>query len=106
VPAATIAAHGAVSAEVAEALAEGARTALGSDVGVGVTGVAGPGGGTAAKPVGTVHLCVVSPDGRRSRVLNLPGDRDMVRQRTVVTALHELRQLLTDRTIAALPIER
>jgi nicotinamide-nucleotide amidase len=95
VPAATIEAHGAVSAQVAEALADGARTKLGADVGVGVTGIAGPGGGTPDKPVGTVHICVVSPQGRRTRQLLLPGDRDQVRLRTVVTAMHELRLLLT-----------
>jgi nicotinamide-nucleotide amidase len=95
VPEATIEAHGSVSAQVAEALADGARTALDADVGVGVTGIAGPGGGSPDKPVGTVHLCVVSPRSRRTRGLLLPGDREQVRIRTVVTALHELRLLLT-----------
>jgi nicotinamide-nucleotide amidase len=95
IPEATIQTHGAVSAQVAEALAEGARTALGADVGLGVTGIAGPGGGTPDKPVGTVHLAVVSPQGRRAGALLLPGDRDQVRHRTVVTAMHELRLLLT-----------
>lgn len=95
VPVETLEAHGAVSAEVAEALAEGVRTALGADVGIGVTGIAGPGGGTPDKPVGTVHLAVVSPAGRRTRRLQLPGDRDLVRQRSVVTALHEIRLLLS-----------
>jgi len=95
VPAATLQAHGAVSEEVATALAEGARTVLGADVGIGVTGIAGPGGGTQDKPVGTVELAVVSPTGRRTRRLSLPGDRDLVRLRSVVTALHELRLLLT-----------
>ncbi len=92
---ATIEAHGAVSAEVAEALAEGSRAALGADVGLGVTGIAGPGGGTPDKPVGTVHIAVISPQGRRTRALLLPGDRDQVRHRAVVTAIHELRLLLT-----------
>ena len=95
VPAATLQAHGAVSEEVATALAEGARTVLGADVGIGVTGIAGPGGGTQDKPVGTVELAVVSPTGRRTRRLSLPGDRDLVRLRSVVTALHELRLRLT-----------
>jgi nicotinamide-nucleotide amidase len=95
VPAATIEAHGAVSAQVAEALADGVRTALGAEVGVGVTGIAGPDGGTPDKPVGTVHLSVVCPNGRRTRALLLPGARDQVRHRTVVAAMHELRLLLT-----------
>ena len=69
-----IAAHGAVSPEVARALADGARARFGADVGVGITGVAGPDGGTAAKPVGYVCFCVTTADGRviaRDRVL--PG---------------------------------
>lgn len=86
--------YGAVSREVADALAEGARTALGADVGVGITGIAGPDGGTADKPVGTVHLSIVTPTGRLRRELHLSGGRDTVRQRTVVTALHELRLLV------------
>jgi nicotinamide-nucleotide amidase len=95
VPAEVIAAHGAVSPEVADAMAEGARTALGADVGIGVTGIAGPGGATATKPVGTVHVSVICPLGRRTRALVLPGDRELVRRRTVVAAMHELRLLLT-----------
>jgi nicotinamide-nucleotide amidase len=95
IPEATIQIHGAVSAQVAEALAEGARTALGADVGLGVTGVAGPDEGTPDTPVGTVHLAVVSPEGRRTHAVLPPGDRDQMRHRTVVTAMHELRLLLT-----------
>ena len=95
VPAVLIEKHGAVSREVAEALADGARTALGA-VGIGVTGVAGPDGGTPDKPVGTVHLAVVTPSGRVQRELHLGGGRDGVRRRIVVTALHELRLLLDE----------
>ncbi len=94
VPAATLAEHGAVSPEVALALAAGARRRFGADVGVGITGIAGPGGGTAGKPVGTVHLAAIGPEGRLTRSLVLPGSRDAVRQRTTTVALHLLRQLL------------
>jgi nicotinamide-nucleotide amidase len=95
VPAAVLAGSGAVSAEVARALAEGARGRFGADVGVGITGVAGPGGGSAGKPVGTVHLCVLGPDGvELSRALSLPGSRSAVRNRSVTMAMHLLRELL------------
>jgi nicotinamide-nucleotide amidase len=94
VPAEVLADHGAVSPEVARALAEGARARFGADVGVGITGVAGPGGGTTEKPVGTVHLCVVGPDGPQLRALRLPGPRSAVRQRSVTMAMHLLRVLL------------
>jgi nicotinamide-nucleotide amidase len=94
VPAELLAAHGAVSPEVAAALAEGVRARFGADVGVGITGIAGPGGGTADKPVGTVHLCAVGPDGRQARSLRLPGSRSAVRARSVVMAMHLLRVLL------------
>src|SRR4051794_9724653 len=94
VPAELLAEQGAVSPEVAAALAEGARARFGADVGVGVTGIAGPGGGTADKPVGTVHLCAVGPDGHQARSLRLPGSRSAVRARSVVVAMHLLRVLL------------
>jgi nicotinamide-nucleotide amidase len=94
VPADVLAEHGAVSPEVAAALAEGARLRLGADVGVGITGVAGPDGGTADKPVGTVHLCVAGPDGQELRALRLPGTRSAVRERSVTMAMHLLRTLL------------
>jgi competence/damage-inducible protein CinA-like protein len=94
VPAEMLAEHGAVSPQVAAALADGARARFGADVGVGITGVAGPGGGTADKPVGTVHLCVAGPDGREARSLVFPGDRAAVRERSVTRAMHLLRALL------------
>jgi nicotinamide-nucleotide amidase len=95
VPAELIAAHGAVSPEVARALAAGARARFGADIGIGITGIAGPGGGTPAKPVGTVCLCVSGPAGALERTVHLPGSRAHVRDRTTTTAMHMLRELLT-----------
>ncbi|MCF6509799.1 competence/damage-inducible protein A [Blastococcus sp. MG754426] len=94
VPGALLAEHGAVSPQVARALADGARARFGADVGVGITGIAGPGGGTDAKPVGTVHLCVVGPDRVEERSLAVPGSRAAVRERSVTMAMHLLRSLL------------
>lgn len=88
---------GAVSAEVAEALADGAIARLESHVGVGVTGIAGPGGGTPEKPVGLVYVCVALRDGRRmTRKLSLPGSRADIRDRTTTVSLHMIRRLLLD----------
>jgi nicotinamide-nucleotide amidase len=95
VEASLISSYGAVSSEVAEALASGARGALGADVGVGVTGVAGPGGGSAEKPVGLVWLSVSHRDGRRlTRSVTLPGSRADIRDRSTTIALHLVRRLL------------
>jgi len=89
--------HGAVSAEVAEAMARGARERLGADVAVAVTGVAGPGGGSAEKPVGLVYLHASGPDGRRRAAdLNVPGDRATVRARATVGALHLVRTFVSE----------
>jgi nicotinamide-nucleotide amidase len=95
VPAEVLERHGAVSAETAAAMASGARSALGADVGVSVTGVAGPGGGTPQKPVGLVFIHAASPDASHGVELRLPGDRDAVRRRAAASALHLLRRLLT-----------
>ena len=95
VPVTLIEEHGAVSAEVAAALAHGARERLGADVAVSVTGVAGPGGGTEEKPVGLVYFHVETPDAARGSSFNFPGDRDSIRRRSVVAALHLARRLLT-----------
>jgi nicotinamide-nucleotide amidase len=94
VPEAILDRHGAVSAETAAALASGAREALGADVAVSVTGVAGPGGGSEEKPVGLVYLHAASPEGEKALELHLPGDRDAVRRRAAASALHLLRRLL------------
>jgi nicotinamide-nucleotide amidase len=94
VPAASIAAHGAVSPEVAAALSRGARDRLGADIGIGITGIAGPGGGTPEKPVGTVCLSVSSATDAEERTVRLPGGRADVRDRTTTVALHMLRALL------------
>ena len=86
---------GAVSVEVAEALADGARAALDADVGVGITGVAGPGGGTPEKPVGLVCFSVAGVDGARlTRSINLPGGRADIRDRSTTVAMHLVRRLL------------
>jgi nicotinamide-nucleotide amidase len=88
--------HGAVSGEVARALADGARSRLGADVGVGVTGVAGPGGGTSEKPVGLVWLSITAADRQPlTRSVNLPGGRADVRDRASTVAMHLLRRALT-----------
>jgi nicotinamide-nucleotide amidase len=94
VPAETLARHGAVSAETAAAMTAGARSALGVDVAVSITGIAGPGGGTPDKPVGLVYLHAAGPDGEQAVELHLPGDRDAVRRRAAASALHLLRRLL------------
>jgi nicotinamide-nucleotide amidase len=96
VPSELIERHGAVSQEVAEALAEGARSRLEADVGVGVTGVAGPGGGTESKPVGLVWLSVAGPGAQLlTRSVNLPGGRLDVRERATTVGIHLLRRALT-----------
>jgi nicotinamide-nucleotide amidase len=95
VPSSLLAEHGAVSAEAAAAMAAGARERLGADVAVAVTGVAGPGGGTAEKPVGLVFLHAETPEGAHGIEFTLPGDRDTIRSRATVGALHLVRRLLT-----------
>jgi nicotinamide-nucleotide amidase len=91
VPTEMIAAKGAVSPEVAVALAQGIRRRVGSTLGVGITGVAGPGGGSEEKPVGTVHIAVASPAGVRERATRFPGDREMIRMQASQAALDMVR---------------
>ncbi len=94
--------HGAVSAEVAAALADGAIERLGADVGVGITGVAGPDGGTPDKPVGLVWLSVAERGhGRVTRSVNLPGSRADIRDRATTVAMHLVRRLLLGATDTA-----
>ncbi|HTR97068.1 MAG TPA: competence/damage-inducible protein A [Candidatus Acidoferrales bacterium] len=96
VDAATLEAQGAVSAAVAEQMAGGARTRAGADVGVGITGIAGPDGGSEAKPVGMVYVALVSPLGDAVRVLRLSGSRSTIRERAAQTALDFLRRHLLE----------
>jgi nicotinamide-nucleotide amidase len=95
VPAGTLAEHGAVSAETAAAMAAGVRKQLGVDVGVAVTGIAGPGGSTPEKPVGLVYLHTETPDGSHGVEFNFPSDRDTVRARATAAALHLTRRVLS-----------
>jgi nicotinamide-nucleotide amidase len=94
VPAGALEKHGAVSAEVAQAMAEGVRRRLGADIGVADTGVAGPGGGTPEKPVGTVYFHARTPEGGQGMHFVSPGERGVVRRRAAVAALHLVRRIL------------
>lgn len=94
VPADVIARHGAVSAEVAEALANGIRLRTGATIGLGVTGVAGPGGGTKAKPVGLVHIAVSDAEKTESLQRIFRGDRQRVREWASQQALDLVRRRL------------
>ena len=94
VPADVLAAYGAVSAETAAAMAAGVRELLHADIGVSDTGVAGPGGGTPQKPVGLVYLHAAGPEGELAAEFSVPADRETVRARAAVAALHLVRRLL------------
>jgi nicotinamide-nucleotide amidase len=96
----TLAAHGAVSAETAAEMAAGVRARLAVDVGVAVTGIAGPDGGTPEKPVGLVYLHAETPETGRGIEFSFPSDRETIRARATVAALHLVRRLLSqDRDI-------
>src|SRR5262249_30398608 len=86
--------QGAVSAEVARGLAEGIRTRMKTTLGIGVTGIAGPDGGTKEKPVGTVHVAVATPGGTAHRQFLFPGDRERVRWQASQAALDMARREL------------
>ncbi|MBV8967284.1 MAG: competence/damage-inducible protein A [Mycobacteriaceae bacterium] len=93
---ALIEARGAVSEPVAEAMAAGALSRFGADTAIAITGIAGPDGGTADKPVGTVCFSVMLAGGvTRTRTLRLPGDRADIRERSTTVAMHLLRKVLT-----------
>jgi nicotinamide-nucleotide amidase len=90
-----IATHGAVSEPVANAMADGAMSRFGADTAIAITGIAGPGGGTDDKPVGTVCFTVRLADGETfTRTIRLPGDRSDIRERSTTVAMHMLRRVL------------
>ncbi len=96
VPAELIGAHGAVSEPVAAAMARGARTRMAADIGVGITGIAGPDGGTPEKPVGTVAIAVSGPgDAAQVRTFSFPGGRAQVKYQSAQTALDMVRRSVT-----------
>lgn len=94
VPAALLAEHGAVSEPVARAMAEGIRARARADLGVGITGIAGPGGGSPEKPVGTVAVALAGPDGTAARTFKFFGDRELVKFQASQAALDMVRRYL------------
>jgi competence/damage-inducible protein CinA-like protein len=92
VPAEIIESRGAVSSEVAIALADGIRRRTGATLGIGITGVAGPNGGTPEKPVGTVHVAIADSAGSKERGILFPGERDRIRWQASQTALDLIRR--------------
>jgi nicotinamide-nucleotide amidase len=94
VPSDVLAAHGAVSEATVRAMAEGARSRFAADLAVAVSGVAGPGGGTADKPVGTVHFAWAAPGGVTAARRIFAGNRESVRRQTVGLALERLLELV------------
>jgi len=96
VPTELLTTHGAVSEEAVRAMADGARRRFAADVAVAVSGIAGPGGGTADKPVGTVHIAWASPNGLTAARRIFAGSREAVRRQTVAVALERLIELAWD----------
>jgi len=92
VPPEMIEAKGAVSPEVAQALAQGIRRRIGATLGIGITGIAGPSGGSPEKPVGLVYIALADANGARDRVLRFPGDRERIRWHASQAALDMLRR--------------
>jgi nicotinamide-nucleotide amidase len=93
VPADVLAAHGAVSEETTRAMADGARRRFAADLAVAVSGIAGPGGGTKDKPIGTVHFAWAAPNGVVAARRVFAGGRESVRRQTVALALERLIEL-------------
>jgi nicotinamide-nucleotide amidase len=96
VPSDVLAMHGAVSEETVRAMAEGARRRFGAQLAVAVSGIAGPGGGTQDKPVGTVHFAWATPDNVTAARRIFAGSREAVRRQTVALALERLIELVWD----------
>jgi competence/damage-inducible protein CinA-like protein len=91
-----LAQHGAVSEPVARQMAEGVREQLGASIGIAITGIAGPGGGTPEKPVGTVWIAAALPDATHTHLLRLIGDREEIRRRATQSSLELVRRRLLD----------
>ncbi len=106
VPGVMIDSHGAVSAEVAVALADGIRRRTGSTLGIGITGVAGPGGGSPEKPVGLVHIALTNGTAPAERRSQFPGDRERVRWQATQFALDMVRRYFTDAGGSDIPVQR
>lgn len=106
VPAELIERHGAVSAQVARSMAEGARRRIGSDLAVSVTGIAGPGGGTDAKPVGLTYIAVDGPAGCEVRRFVWPHDRSGNKRASAAAAIELLIVCAADAAVAAGPTAR
>lgn len=96
VPAATLAEHGAVSQETAQAMAEGIRARFGADVGVGITGIAGPAGAVPGKPVGLVYIALAGPAGTTCHEHVFTGQRTGIKHRTALATLNHLRQYISN----------
>lgn len=92
----TLGAHGAVSAETAREMAAGARRLFGTDLALSITGIAGPSGGTSAKPVGTVWIGTATGEGVEANLFHFSGDRRAIREQAAATALSLLGQLLME----------